>query len=58
MKYLLLLIPCVLALWVPFYNTTEPQLFGFPLFYWFQMVMIPISAGFIYFAYRGDGANG
>ncbi len=58
MKYLLLLIPCVLALWVPFFNVTEPQIFGFPFFYWFQMAMIPISAAFIYAVYRGDSANG
>jgi hypothetical protein len=58
MKYLLLLIPCLLALWVPLFNSTDPQIFGFPFFYWFQMVMIPVSSIFIYLVYRGDSANG
>jgi hypothetical protein len=35
----LLLIP-YLVLWVPFYNIVEPQLFGFPFFYWFQLAWI------------------
>jgi hypothetical protein len=29
-----------LVLWVPLYNTVEPTLFGFPFFYWFQLVWI------------------
>ena len=48
----LLIIP-YLIVWVPFYNTIEPQLFGFPFFYWFQLVWIFVSmiitAG-VYFA--------
>jgi hypothetical protein len=48
----LLLIPYI-VLWVPFYNTVEPQLFGFPFFYWFQLAWIfasmIITAG-VYFA--------
>jgi Protein of unknown function (DUF3311) len=44
MKFLLLLVPCVLALWVPLYNFVPPALFGIPFFYWFQLVLVPISA--------------
>jgi hypothetical protein len=44
MKFLLLLVPCVLALWVPLYNFVSPVLFGVPFFYWFQLVLVPISA--------------
>ena len=44
MKLLLLLIPCVLALWVPLFNREEPALFGLPFFYWFQLLLIPVSA--------------
>ena len=44
MKYLLLLIVCVVALWVPLYNLTEPTLFGVPFFYWFQLLLVPVSA--------------
>ncbi len=50
MKYILLLIPCVAALAVPLYNSVEPQLFGFPLFYWFNLLLIPVSMLFIYAA--------
>src|SRR6202008_607704 len=31
---LLLLLPFVALLWVPFYNSIEPTLLGFPFFYW------------------------
>jgi hypothetical protein len=44
MKFVLLLVPCVLALWVPLYNSVPPVLFGIPFFYWFQLVLVPISA--------------
>jgi Protein of unknown function (DUF3311) len=44
MKYLLLLTPCVLAVLTPLYNALSPDLFGVPLFYWFQLLLIPVSA--------------
>jgi Protein of unknown function (DUF3311) len=44
MRLILLLAPCVLALWVPLYNSMAPSLFGIPFFFWFQLVLIPISA--------------
>jgi hypothetical protein len=44
MKFLLLLVPCLLALWVPLYNSVAPVLFGIPFFFWFQLVLVPISA--------------
>jgi hypothetical protein len=46
-KYFLLLAPCVLALVTPLYNRLEPQLFGVPFFFWFQLALIPVSALFI-----------
>jgi hypothetical protein len=52
MKYLLLLAPCVLAVLTPLYNGLAPDLFGVPLFYWFQMLLIPVSALAIYAADR------
>jgi len=36
-------VPIVICLAVPFYNTTEPELFGIPFFYWFQLAIIPIG---------------
>ena len=44
MRLLLLLVPCVIALWAPLYNMEQPALFGLPFFYWFQLLMIPVSA--------------
>ena len=57
MKYILLLIPCIAALAVPFYNSVEPQLFGFPFFYWFNLALIPVSMLFIYSASKVGGAQ-
>jgi hypothetical protein len=48
--HLLLLVP-FLVLWVPLYNTVEPQLFGFPFFYWFQLLWIFVSMGITAFVY-------
>lgn len=31
-------------LWVPFYDRTEPTLWSFPFFYWYQLLWILISA--------------
>jgi uncharacterized membrane protein len=39
----LLLPAVVLPLWVPLYNRTEPELNGWPFFYWFQMALIPFA---------------
>jgi hypothetical protein len=47
-----LLIPFVGLLWVPFYNFTEPSLFGFPFFYWYQLAWVPISSLLIWLVYR------
>jgi hypothetical protein len=52
MKYLLLFAPCVVALAAPFYNSTAPALAGVPFFYWFQLLLIPVSAVGIYLADR------
>lgn len=32
------------VLWVPFYNRTTPALGGFPFFYWYQLLWVPIVA--------------
>jgi len=52
MKLILLFVPCLLALWVPLYNSIEPGLFGVPFFFWFQLVLIPVSALAIFAADR------
>ncbi|WP_345177988.1 DUF3311 domain-containing protein [Nocardioides caricicola] len=41
---LALLAPAVvLPLWVPLYDRADPELFGFPFFFWFQMAMIGVA---------------
>lgn len=39
-----------LLVWV--YDREDPTLFGFPFFYWFQFVLIPVASAFTYTAYR------
>ncbi len=38
--YLLLLLPFVGLLWLPFYARRTPELFGFPFFYWYQFAWV------------------
>ena len=52
---LLLLVPFVGTLWVPFYDSAEPRLGGVPYFYWYQFLWIAIGAAItalVYFATR------
>jgi hypothetical protein len=52
---LLLLIPVIATLWVPFYNSLDPQLGGFPFFYWYLLLWIPLSVvitGVVYLVTR------
>lgn len=39
----LLLVPIAVPLLVPFYNTQEPTLFGWPFFYWFQLSLVGLG---------------
>lgn len=41
---LLLLIPFVALLWVPFYNRLDPTLFSIPFFYWYQFVWVILTS--------------
>ena len=50
--WLLLLVPYAGLLWVPFYNKRMPDLFGFPFFYWYQLLFVPITILMIYLVYR------
>ena len=52
LKALLLLAPCLIALSAPLYNHLAPPVFGVPFFYWFQLLLIPISALCIFLADR------
>ena len=42
--YLLLTIPFIAVLWVPFYNSLTPAIAGVPFFYWYLFVWIVVSS--------------
>ena len=50
--WLLLLVPFAAVAWVPFYNRALPSLFGFPFFYWYQLIWIPLTSGLTYIVHR------
>jgi uncharacterized protein DUF3311 len=39
----LLVVPIVVPLLVPLYNKVDPTLFGWPLFYWLQLVFVGVG---------------
>lgn len=50
---LVLLTPAVvLPLLVGIYDRTDPELFGFPFYYWFQFALIPVAAVLTIAAYH------
>ena len=49
--YLFLVIPYAAWAWVPFYNRIQPELFGIPFFYWWQIFGIFLTAACIYPVY-------
>jgi Protein of unknown function (DUF3311) len=49
--YLLLAPAVVLPLWVSLYDRTDPTLFGFPFFFWFQFALILLAVALTVPAY-------
>ena len=47
----ILLPAIVLPLWVPLFDKTDPTLWGFPFFFWFQFALIVMSAVLVLVAY-------
>ncbi|MFL5827764.1 MAG: DUF3311 domain-containing protein [Thermoleophilaceae bacterium] len=58
--YLVLLVPFVALLWVPFYARETPKVWGIPFFYWYQFAWVIVTAALLAFVYvatrvpRGD----
>jgi hypothetical protein len=52
---LLLLIPFIVLLWPPFYNFDQPELIGIPFFYWFQLLMVIVTAILTAVVYLSEG---
>ena len=48
----LLLVGIVLPLLVPIYNKVEPTLFGWPFFYWFQLLLVGVGVISTVIVYR------
>ncbi|WP_428488794.1 DUF3311 domain-containing protein [Rhodopila sp.] len=47
----LFVLPFIAMLWVSSYNRLTPELFGFPFFFWYQLLWVIVSAalaGIIY----------
>ena len=56
--YWLLVIPFAATLIPPLYARRAPELFGFPFFYWYQILWIVLSALIVFFVYtRQRGEN-
>ena len=54
---LLLLIPYVAVLYVPFYNRTPPVIAGIPFFYWYQLLWIPLGSFLLFLVLRLSGPS-
>jgi hypothetical protein len=48
----LLLIPIVALMWVPSYARLEPELLGFPFFFWYQFLWVFICSAMTWGAYK------
>lgn len=55
---LLLALPFIGLLWVPFYNQETPTLFGFPFFYWYQFLWVPITSVLIWIVFKHGQRTG
>jgi hypothetical protein len=59
----LLLIPIVALMWVPSYTRTDPELLGFPFFFWYQFLWVFLCSAMTWGAYlltlsaRRDGRS-
>ncbi len=49
---ILLLIPFVAVLSIPYFDRVQPELFSFPFFYWYQLLWVLLSVGVIGLVYR------
>jgi Protein of unknown function (DUF3311) len=56
--YLLLLLPFVGLLYPPLYATDDPELFGFPFFYWYQFAWVPLASILTWIVYHQTRTRG
>jgi hypothetical protein len=48
----LLAIPVIALMWVPTYARTDPELFGFPFFFWYQFLWVFLCSALTWTAYK------
>jgi len=53
--HLLLIVPFIGCLWVPFYNRALPALAGIPFFYWYQILWVALTALILFIVYVAEG---
>ncbi|MBS0560114.1 MAG: DUF3311 domain-containing protein [Proteobacteria bacterium] len=51
---ILLVLPFVAMLWVPFYNSVQPTWMEIPFFYWYQMLWIVLCAVIVSIVYLAE----
>ena len=51
---ILFILPFIAMLWVSSYNRATPELFGFPFFYWYQLLWIVIAAAIAGIVYKAE----
>ncbi len=59
--YLLLVVPFVGTLYVPWYDRVQPTFLGFPFFYWYQLAWVPVTVlltGIVYRLYADADKSG
>ena len=54
----LLLVPVLLVIWPPLFNRNDPELFGIPFFYWYQLAVIPIGVTCTALVYKATTRRG
>jgi hypothetical protein len=50
--YWLLVLPFLGLLYPPLYAKHDPVLFGFPFFYWYQLLWVPVAAALTWTVYK------
>jgi hypothetical protein len=51
---ILFILPFIAMLWVSSYNRLTPELFGFPFFYWYQLLWVILSAALAGLVYKAE----
>jgi len=51
---ILFVLPFIAMLWVSSYNRTTPELFGFPFFYWYQLLWVIVAAAIAGVIYKAE----